>query len=85
MSIQIQDIKKGDVFYETCGRHTACFTATEDAHEIEESKGTKSGWQVHGVEKETGKTVTFFASHESPHYGPRLYRKPAYFTGIGNP
>ena len=71
-SINIRDIKTGDLFWECEQGQDALFVATDNAHR------EKSGIGLNGREIPGGKPQHFFENDCAGGYGPRLYTMPQY-------
>lgn len=71
-SINIRDIKTGDLFWECEQGQDALFIATSDA------KREMNGVGVTGREIPGGKSQHFFEGDRAGAYGPRLYAAPQY-------
>lgn len=72
ISINIRDIKCGDLFWECEQGQDALFVATDNAHR------EPHGWGVNGCEIPGGKPQHFFVNDRAGGYGPRLYTMPQY-------
>jgi hypothetical protein len=72
LSLNIADIKRGDLFWECEGGRDALFIATSDA------RREKNGIGVNGREIPDGNPQHFFEHDRGGAYGPRLYNLPQY-------
>ena len=88
MSIDLKDIKKGDIFWESDSGNNAELRALTDAYEV--NSETQQGWKVE-VEaisingKPAGDTpwkepFSLFECYEPGAYGLSLYSEKAYVT-----
>lgn len=88
MNIELKNIKKGDLFWESDSGNNAHLKALTDAYEVNEDR--KNGWEVQVEALEiNGKPAkgtpwhepfTLFEAYESHGYGPKLYSEAAYVT-----
>lgn len=77
MRLKIEDIKKGDVFYECEGGKNYKMTAMEDTRHLDATEKTFEGWELQ-AECE-GNPTRLYVTKNHEHYGPKLYSEPAYF------
>lgn len=70
--INIRDIRRGQVFWESGDGQDALFVASSDAKRVDQ------GVEVQAREIPTGKPQRFFEHDRGAAYGPRLYHLPQY-------
>ena len=77
--LEIKELKKGDVFYES-------ETRTGENYElkaIEDARKTKNGW-ICKVEKSNNEIVEFYVSADTAYHGPNLFRTPQVLSQLDN-
>lgn len=71
-TIDIRDIKRGQVIWECeSGQNAALFVLDNTHH-------TEAGWTVQTIDILTGKVVQLFSADVHHPYAPRIYRCPQY-------
>ena len=79
-SIQIKDIKRGDIYWECEGGQDAAFLALYDARKVSRNpdRHWTQGYEVESLDLATGKPQRHYEALECAGYGIHLYRGPQY-------
>ena len=78
--LKIQDIREGDIFYESSQAVTAKFLASQDPHsdEIDIQGRVHTRWHLKALHEVSNTIQHFTVTEGFEHYGPSLYTQPAY-------
>lgn len=74
MTIKIQTLKKGSVFFECESGYNDEYVAVSDPFRDHGD----SGWAIDGYRTDDGEVIRFFANDKYPGYAPKLYNEEQY-------